>query len=329
MTKVAVLNVNSFARAYPEHLLELQEKVGKVERFTVDPLVNESDLAAIIGDSEYIIMGTSPVMNKAFFNMQKKIRLITRHGIGFNHIDVQAAADKGIYVCKMDGIIERDAVAEQALSLLTVCAKRLVLANEMVHNRQWTIERSRLMGVQLTRKVTGVIGLGNIGTRFAEIMHKGFQNHILVYDPFKSKEEIEDFGYFKVSLETLLQESDFISLHCNLTEDNRFLLNQSNLSLIRKSAILINTARGGLIDEDALAELLSKQEIGFYGADVSREEPMNHSHPLLHVSNAVFSPHVGVYNEQCIREMDQKVMEDIYLMEQGMKPRVIVNEASR
>lgn len=325
MSNIAIVNVNSFATRYPEHIAELEAKVGTVKRFRVAENIGGEELAHLIGDFEYLIMGTTPTLDRAFFECQRNVRLVTRHGIGYNHIDLAAAREYNIDVCIELGEIERDAVAEQAASLLAACSKRLLHADHMVRNQEWNIQRERLMGVQLTGKTTGVIGLGNIGSRFAEIMRWGYQNTILVYDPNVSPDHISALGYQAVSLETLLEKADFVSLHCNLNETNHHMINKQTLSLMKPTAILINTARGALIGEHDLYEALNTNKIACFGADVMTQEPIKADHPLLNLNQTVFSPHVGVYNETCIFQMDRKVMEDIYLMEQGQRPRMIVN----
>ncbi|MEG0273531.1 NAD(P)-dependent oxidoreductase [Amedibacillus sp. YH-ame10] len=325
MSKIAVVNVNSFAKRYPEHVTELEMKIGKVDRFKVDEHIDSIELANMLQGYQYIILGTTPPITEEFFEHQKDVRLITRHGIGYNHIDLEAARNHNVFVCKELGIIERDAVAEQAVCLLGTVAKRIDQGNWMVHNKEWSIRRERVMGYQMSNKTTGIIGYGNIGSRFAEIMKFGFRNRILAYDPFLTQEQADSYNIEKVSLEELLKESDFISIHANYTEEAHNLINEQTLKLMKPEAILINTARGKFIDENALACALRKRHLAGFGADVMVEEPMLDDHPLLECEYAVFTPHVGVYNEICLRNMDLKVMDDIYLVEDGQRPLEIVN----
>lgn len=325
MNKIAVVNVNSFAKRYPEHITELEHKIGPVKRFCVDENIDSKELATLLQGYKYIILGTTPKVSDIFFENQKDVRLITRHGIGYNHIDLESARNHNVYVCKELGIIERDAVAEQALALLASVSKRINIGNYMVRNKEWKKNRERVMGYQLSDKVTGIIGYGNIGSRFGEIMKYGFRNRIIAYDPMLSEEEAIEYGIEKVDLHTLLSESDFISIHANYTTDAHHMINEETLSYMKHDAILINTARGAFIDEDALACALKKHHLGGFGADVLCEEPMLKNHPLLLCDNAVFTPHVGVYNEICLRNMDLKVMDDIYFVEEDQRPLEIVN----
>lgn len=326
MSKIAIVNVNSFGNYYSDHILELENNVGPVKRFKVDENIGGKELAQLVGDYEYIILGTTPVVDTEFFKNQSNVKLITRHGIGFNHIDLDSATEHGIYVTIVSGYIERDAVAEQAATLLGAVSKRLVKADQMVRSNEWKKDRERLLGFQLTEKITGIVGLGNIGTRFAEIMNYGYKNEVLVYDPYITKESVDTLGYKQVALDELLTRSDYISLHCNLTEENTNIIDKVALEKMKESAILINTARGGLIDENDLYEALLNKKISGFGADVMTKEPIENSNPLLTLENVVITPHVGVYNKNCIEQMDRKVMNDIYLLENNEKPLEIVNE---
>lgn len=325
VAKVAIVNVNSFAKRYPQHLKELEDKIGVVKRFIVDENISGKDLAELLQGYEYIILGTTPRVSKLFFDYQKDVKLISRHGIGFNHIDLVSAKQNHVYVTKMTGEIERDSVAEQAISLLCCVSKNLNAADIMVRNKEWKVQRERLMGYQLSKRTTGIIGFGNIGNRFGEIMRNGFLNRILVCDPKISQEAADKAGVELVGMDELLKESDFISLHANLTEENHHMINEDTLSKMKPSAILINTARGDLIDEKALYNALSKNQIAGFGTDVFSSEPVEDCNPLLKCTHTVFSPHVGVYNEVCLYNMDRKVMEDIYLVFKGLNPKEIVN----
>lgn len=318
MEKIAILNVSSIGRDFPEHIEEL-EKIGEVTRYAVAKDAKTKELLELLHDVTYIIMGTSPTLDSEFFDGMKHLKLITRHGIGFNHIDLESAKQHNVYVCNITGRIERDAVAEQASTLLSMAAKKMLLADYMVRNDEWLNNRGRLMGYELTRKVTGVIGCGNIGSRFKEIMEHGYQNKILIYDPYQRQTSQH------VDLETLLRESDFISLHANLTKENYHMIDKEQFAMMKKTVVLVNTARGALINEAALVDALAEKRIGGFGADVLTSEPVEVDNPLLKLENTVFSPHVGVYNYACICNMDLKVMKDIELVHKGQKPVDIVN----
>mgnify|MGYP000922994524 CR=1 FL=1 len=326
MEKIAIVNVRSFGREFPEFITELEEKVGPVKKFMFPIDVSGRVLAEELKGYTYVILGTFPTFGREFFENNHDVRLIARHGLGFNNIDLEAATRHHVYVTKEENAIERDAVAEQAAALLNAVAKNVVKADGMVHRNEWAVDRQRLMGFQMTGKTTGVIGFGNIGRRFGQIMKNGYGNRILAYDPFLPKEKAEEAGAELCDLDTLLRESDFISLHANLTDAGRHLLDESKFALMKPTAILINTARGQLIDEEALIRALTEKKIFGYGADVATQEPIQKENELLKLDNAVLTPHVAVYNRTCTENMNRKVMQDIYLVREGKKPAFIVNQ---
>ena len=156
-------------------------------------------------------------------------------------------------------------------------------------------------------------------------MKYGFQNRILAYDPYADKEKVMVEGIQLCDLDTLLKESDFISLHANLDEESKHLINAQTLAKMKHNAILINTGRGGLVDETALLEALRNGHLFGYGADVAAHEPMQADDPLLTCERVTITPHSAIYNYTCMKNMNRKVMEDIYCMERGERPVEIIN----
>lgn len=325
MHKIAICNVSGFGREFPEFLDELEEKVGPVTKFQFKNDVGAEELAASLKGYTYVILGTHPTFTSDFFEFNQDVKLIARHGLGYNNIDIEAAEKHGVIVTKETNIIEQDAVAEHAVALLHAVAKNLMIADQMVHNDEWKVSRERLMGYQLRDQVCGIIGYGNIGRRVAEIMKYGYKNKIIAYDPFLPKSVADEQGIRLVSLTELFEESDFIFIHCNLTEENKGMINEEILKHAKPSAVLINCARGGLVDEDAVAAAVESRRLFGYGADTTAKEPVAMDNPLLKLDHVVLSPHVGVYNYTCTRNMNRKVMEDIYAMERNEEPKDVVH----
>lgn len=325
MSKIAIVNINSFGREFPEYLTELKEKVGEVKKFDLPNDISGKELAETLDGYTYVILGTHPEFQADFFEANKTVKLIARHGLGVNNIDLKAAEKAGVYITKEPGIVERDAVAEQAVALLLSLAKNIPQADRKVKAGQWTVNRKELVGYQLYKMTTGIIGFGNIGRRVGEIMKYGFQNRLLIYDPFVSAEDAAKAGGEKVELDELLEQSDFISLHCALVDSTENMISADQFRKMKKSAILIDTARGALIDEAALIQALKDHEIWGYGADVAVHEPIEPDNELLKLDHVIITPHVAVYNLKCTSDMNRKVMQDIYLMEAGKKPENIIN----
>ena len=157
-------------------------------------------------------------------------------------------------------------------------------------------------------------------------MKDGFHNKILAYDPYLPKSIADEYGIELVDLDTLLNRSDFISLHANLTEENYHMISYEQINKMKKSAILINTSRGALIDEQAIYDAVENNKIYGYGADVTEHEPIESFSPLLKSNNIVITPHSATYNLTSMKAMNRKVMEDVYLVSKGEKPINIVNE---
>lgn len=325
MGKIAVINITSFGREFPEFVEELEAKVGKVEKFILPADIPVEELIDLLKGYQYVLLGNYPYFGETFFK-QCDLKLIARHGIGFNNIDLKSAKEHNIYVTSIPNEIEMYAVAEQALALTLSISKNVVVADDMVHQGEWNVNRQRIMGIQLTNKVTGIIGYGNIGSCYAKMMQHGLNNEVLVYDPYLSKEVADKDGVTLVELDELLAKSDVVSLHANLTKETTHILNEKNLSKMKTSAILINSDRGDLIYEKALIKVLKEKKIFGYGADVASVEPMLKENELLTLPNVIITPHSSIYNTDCMWQMNRKVVDDVCLVEVGSKPNNIIND---
>lgn len=325
LEKTAVINITSFGREFPEHKRELEERVGSVDKMLLPADTDGENLASILEGYTYVLLGNYPMFDEAFFSRNRDVKLIARHGIGFNNVDLDSAKAHGVYVTHIQNEVELDAVAEQAAALLMAVAKNVVRANLKVHRGEWNKDRQEIMGFQMLGATTGVIGCGHIGTRFAEIMKHGFHNRILAYDPYADPDRLAAKGITLCDLDTVLRESDFISMHANLNESSEYLMNAEALSKVKSTAILINTGRGSLVDEMAVYKAIKEGRLFGYGADVAEEEPMPADHPLLRLDRVVITPHSAIYNTTCMKNMNRKVMEDIYCMQRGEKPKEIIN----
>lgn len=214
------------------------------------------------------------------------LKVISKHGSGTDTIDKAAAAARGIEVTAAVGA-NAAAVAEQAMALLLACAKSVVKLNERMHHGHW--DKATHKSVELAGRTVGVVGLGAIGRRFAR-MAAAMDMRVIGYDPFA--QDLPDYVE-KVDLETLLRQSDAVSLHCPLTEDNRGLLNARTLALCKRGVIVVNTGRGGLIDEAALLDALASGQVGMAGLDAFAQEPTPPNHAFFGHPQLVLSPHIG------------------------------------
>jgi D-3-phosphoglycerate dehydrogenase / 2-oxoglutarate reductase len=214
------------------------------------------------------------------------LKVISKHGSGTDTIDKIAAQARGIEVVAATGA-NAAAVAEQALALMLACAKSVVTLNERMHAGHW--DKATHKSLELGGRTVGLVGLGAIGQRFAR-MADAMGMRVIGFDPFAKN--LPDF-ITPVGLDALWREADVVSLHCPLTDDNRNLLNAETLARCKRGVIVVNTARGGLIDEAALLAALSSGQVASAGLDSFQVEPMVAGHPFLGVPNLVLSPHIG------------------------------------
>ena len=214
------------------------------------------------------------------------LKVISKHGSGTDTIDKAAAQARGIEVVAAVGA-NAAAVAEQALALLLACAKSVPQLNERMHAGHW--DKATHKSVELGGRTIGLVGLGAIGLRFAKMVD-ALGMRVLGFDPFAKN--LPDYVQ-PADLETIWRESDAISLHCPLTDDNRDLLDADTLARCKKGVIVVNTARGGLIDEAALLAAVHSGQVRMAGLDSFAVEPMAAGHPFQHQSGFILSPHIG------------------------------------
>lgn len=214
------------------------------------------------------------------------LRVISKHGSGTDTIDKQAAAERGIAVRAAVGA-NAAAVAEQALALLLACAKSVVTLDARMRAGHW--DKSTHKSIELNGRTIGVIGLGAIGQRFARMCH-AMDMTVIGHDPYAKDVP----AYIRpADLDTIWRESDAISLHCPLTPENRHLINAATLAACKRGLLLVNTARGGLIDETALLEALRSGQVAGAGLDSFAVEPMTAGHPFQNEPRIILSPHIG------------------------------------
>jgi D-3-phosphoglycerate dehydrogenase len=241
-------------------------------------LVQEHDPVALIVRYGAV---TAPIIAAA-----KSLRVISKHGSGTDTIDKEAAAARGIRVLAAAGA-NAAAVAEHASALMLACAKSLVPLNERMHSGHW--DKATHKSVELNGKTVGLIGLGAIGTRFARIC-QAMDMKVIGVDPFANN--LPDF-IETVCLEAVWARADVISFHCPLTPENRAMLNAQTLALCQRGVIIVNTARGGLIDEQALLEAVKSGQVFSAGLDSFALEPMSVPHQFQGAAGIYLSPHIG------------------------------------
>ena len=321
--KIAIVNSSSFGRTFPEHIERL-EALGQVDRFDVPQDMGGKELAEKLMGYSVIIASVTAQYNKEFFQHKDKTLLITRHGIGYNNIDVAAATEKGTIVTKVPALVEREAVAENAVALLMDIIRRIRPASLKAKEGKWA-ERAKFIGYEIKGKTAAVIGFGNIGSRVGEILKNGFNARLIAYDPNLSPEEIRSRGAEPVSLEELLKTADIISLNAFVNSESYHMLSEQQFSLMKKGVFIVNTARGELMDEKALIKALNEGKIEGLGLDVIENEPIDETHPLLAYENVVITPHTSAYTYECLNGMGDKVVTDVERVLKGQIPDAVIN----
>jgi phosphoglycerate dehydrogenase-like enzyme len=250
---------------------------------------------------------------------------IFRHGIGYDSVDVAAATELGIVVATVPGRVEQEAVAEHTVGLMLSLIRQLRPACRAVHEGAWH-ERSRFIGFELRAKRVGLIGIGNIGTRVAEILRQGFRTEVVAYDPKLAHAEIRARYATPVTLDELFETSEVISLHCSLQSDNKAMLAASEFTRMKEGAILINTARGELIDYSALMGALESGRLGGFAADVVAERNREIAREMLRFPNVIIVPHLGSYTSESLEGMGEFMVQGVEEVVLRQKiPRIALN----
>jgi phosphoglycerate dehydrogenase-like enzyme len=306
---ISIVNSSTFGKHFIEHISTL-EKFAEIRHVTVPADIDGDALAEKIKDSDGIIASVTPKFPRKTLEQCTKLKLLVRHGIGCDNVDLVAATELGIPVSRVQGIVEREAVAEYAVSLLMAASRLIPQGSQAVKNSAWA-SRSKMVGMEIMGKTIGIIGLGNIGSRSAEILSNGFKANIIASDPYISKERFGQFNATEVSLQELIQRSDAILFHCPLTQETKRMLGQVEFAAMKKGAVLVNTCRGELIDEDALYKALQNGPIGAYATDVVEGEPIDGNHRLAKLDNALITPHLGGYSWESLNGMGQTCVDDM------------------
>jgi len=240
-------------------------------------------------------------VDKGIINKLTKCKIISVNGVGVDSIDLEAATDCGICVANVpDYCIEE--VAVHTVSLLLTCARKIVHLDRKVRERKWSYKDAIAIN-SFQNRILGIIALGKIGCRVSQIMQPfGFK--VISYNPLKPVKEFSIENVRMVgSLQELLKKSDVVSIHCPLVPETRNLINEEQLGLMKTDAILINTSRGGIVNETALYKALKERQIASAGLDVMAKEPPEPNNPLLTLENIVITPHVAFYSEEAMKEV--------------------------
>jgi lactate dehydrogenase-like 2-hydroxyacid dehydrogenase len=310
-------------RIYPEAIAFLKEHVD-VDYADSDDGLSAAELLARIRGKQAVVSQLTDKFPAAVIDQLDGVRIIANVAVGFDNIDVSAATKRGILVTNTPDVLT-DTTADFAFALLMATARRVVEGHKFVHSGQWTKWRiDLLVGQDVHHRTLGIFGMGRIGQALAR-RARGFDMRILYYDAVGAPEAVErELGVEFASAERVLRESDFVSLHVPLAAHTRHMIGAAQLSMMKPTAILVNTSRGPVVDEAALAEALEQRVIAGAGLDVFENEPQVHP-GLLKLENVVLAPHIASASVDTRRKMCMMAAENAVGALEGRRPANLLN----
>jgi len=290
-----LITPRSFTSASKKPLEMLEEKGYEIIKNETGKPLDEREMLLLIKDVDGIIIGIDK-LNVEIIRQTCNLKVISKYGVGVDNIDIKAATEQGIVVTNTP-MANIDAVADIAFALMLALARKIPEANRETKAGNW----KKFIGTSVWRKKLGVIGLGKIGRQVVK-RAQGFEMEILCYDIIQDEEFARQFGVRYVDLEVLLKESDYITIHAPLSDATRNMIGYKELEMVNENSFIINTSRGGIIDESALYDALKNNKIKGAGLDVYEKEPPENS-PLMELENVIMLSHNGAYTEEAIANM--------------------------
>lgn len=268
----------------------------EVKEFQVDAKyeLKPEELKKVIKEYDALVVRSATKVTKEIIEAASKLKVIGRAGVGLDNVDLEAATQKGIIVMNTPAG-NTISTAEHTVSMILALSRNIPQANSSTKKGEW--KRSKFMGVELYAKTLGVVGFGRIGREVAK-RALSFGMEILAYDPFLSKEVAETIGVEVVELKELFERSDYITVHTPLTEETRHLISKKEIALMKKGVRLVNCARGGIIDEEALIAAIKDGKVAGAALDVFENEPLSSDSELLKFDNVITTPHLGASTEE-------------------------------
>lgn len=324
--RIAIVNSSSFGTRFPDHMERLQ-KIGTVERVRVAGDAHGAELAEALKDYNIIISSVTPFFDAEFFEHKTDLLLLSRHGIGYNNVDVKACNAAGCMLTTVSPLVERDAVAEGAVALLLDLMRHVSDSHVAANEGRWA-ERASFVGNGMSGKTLGIIGCGNIGTRVVEILARGYDMKVLACDPVQRDEWADglraqgvDFTYTDV--ETVVANSDILTLNADLNPTSFHIVNEGLLAKAKKGIYIVDNARADLIDQPAMLKALEDGTVKGLAMDVMHDEPPKADDPYFNHPKVLVCPHISAYTEECLHGMGEKCVGDVERFVAGEAP---VNE---
>lgn len=274
-------------------------------------------------DADGVLNQWNRLTREVIENMSR-CRVIATYGIGVDKIDVAAATEKGIYVCNVPDYNKHE-VADHTVAMLLSASRRLVSLDRLMREGKYGFMYLNEPMYRLEGQTVGLVGFGKIPVKVAYKLSTAFEMNIIAYDPFVSAETMAEHGVRKVDMETLMSESDFVSIHVPLTANTRYMIGDTLLRRMKRTAYLINCGRGAIVEEAALVEVLRERAIAGAAIDVFEEEPLPVEHPLMQLDNVYLTPHCAWHTRESMYDMQWGAAHQVALVLEGREPTNAVN----
>ena len=291
-----------------------------VAEVVTDFAITKEELLKVIKDFDAIIVRSRTKVTREIIEASENLKIIARAGVGVDNVDIQAATERGIMVINSPESTSIT-VAEHTMGLILSLTRKIAIADSSVKQGKW--DKSRFMGIELNSKTLGVIGMGRIGSQVVT-RSKAFGMNTLVYDPYITDKTASELGVTVVDFETLIKNSDVMTIHVPLTPETKHLIAKPQFEMMKENAFIVNCARGGIINEDDLYEALSTGKIRGAGLDVFEKEPPESS-PLLDLDNVVLTPHIAASTSEAQRDAAIIVANEIKKVFNGQSPKNVIN----
>lgn len=285
-------------------------------------LKNEQELIEQCRDADALLVQYANITRKVIENLEK-CKVIVRYGVGVDSLDIEAATEHGIYIANVPDYGLED-VADHAIALLLAAARKILYLHHKVIKGEWDYKKAKPL-YRLRGKTLGLMAFGNIA-RMVASKAKVFGINVQVYDPYLDENIASEYGVSLVDFNTLINTSDFISIHAPVTPETYHVFNQSVFKQMKPNCIIVNTARGALINEDDLVEALEKGYIAGAALDVTEPEPINPNSKLKTMDNVIITPHAAWYTEEAQDSLQMQAAQEVARVLSGKKPLNLVNK---
>jgi D-3-phosphoglycerate dehydrogenase len=292
-------------------------------RVTLLPFIaTEEEVIARARDAAALVVTYSPIGRKVMSALED-LKVVVRTGVGYDVIDIPAATELGVVAVNIPDIWVRE-VANHAMALLLAWNRKIITLDRSVHAGSWGAGIPGAWTGSLYGETVGIVGLGNIGSAFARRV-AAFEAKVIAHDPYVDDTRFKALGVERVSLETLAERADYVSVHTLLNAETRHLIDETFLRRMKPTAMLINTARGPVVDERALAQALTEKRLACAALDVWEQEPLASDNPLLRMDNVIATPHAAFYSSSAVARVPRRCGEEVARALTGQRPLNVVN----